>query len=75
MPNSSGNPGESDLRGTESGTVADDHVPVDPDLRFIVEKWPGLPEAVPQQIAATVRAMLELYRRREANLAPSDGMA
>ena len=42
--------------GTDSGTVADDLTPSDPDLAYLIDRWPGLPESTKQQILALARS-------------------
>lgn len=46
-------------RGAESGVVADQHAPVDPQLRAIIDAWPTLSRAVKAGIVALVRAAEE----------------
>jgi hypothetical protein len=46
----------SEQRGTESGTVATDPTPIDPDLAKIIDAWPTLPEPIRAGILAMIRA-------------------
>lgn len=46
----------SEGRGTESGTLAADSTPVDPDLAEIASAWPTLPDAIKAGVMAMVKA-------------------
>ena len=48
---------DSDAGGAESGAVADEIGPIDPDLRRVIEAWPKLSEAFKARILAIVDAV------------------
>jgi hypothetical protein len=54
--NSSGNQGGALQSGAKSGALSGDSAPSDADLAAVVAAWPTLPEAVRQQVVATVEA-------------------
>jgi hypothetical protein len=54
-PDSSENQGVALPGGAESSASSGDSASIDPDLTNIIAAWPGLPEAVRQQVVAMVR--------------------
>lgn len=45
---------DSNVSGAESGAVADETGPIDPDLQRIIDAWPALPDALKTGIVAMV---------------------
>ena len=53
-----GKTSDSKTRGAESGAVADEIGPIEPDLQRIIESWPKLSEQVRAGILATIDAAI-----------------
>jgi len=48
---------EETKNGTQDGTPKGENTPLDPDLAFIHDRWPRLPEHIKQSILALVRSL------------------
>ena len=53
---SSGKTGVLEIGAAKCAALDADSGPIDPDLQSIIERWPGLTEAVRESILATVQA-------------------
>ena len=56
LAKTTGKTSDSKAGGAESGAVADELAPIDPDVRRIIEAWPTLPKHLRQSILALVQA-------------------